>query len=459
MRECPRQCPARVLPKRCLNLSRGWISRVPFITALPQSLEYSKLLNNSAHLTRVILAFWVISFASQSFSSEKVIDIAVAAAPGSAEPNLTKGPEGTIVLSWLEPAGKKTRLQYSRLESGGWSEPRTVAESDSWFVNWADFPSVVPISDSLWAAHWLSKRKGGTYAYDVTISLSRDAGATWSASLSPHRDNTATEHGFVSLFPWQDGVGVVWLDGRNTSASGSNHDHDKSGGMTLRSAVITPQGRIKSEAEMDKLVCDCCQTGVAISSLGPVAVYRNRTESEIRDIYLARSVNNQWLEGKPVSEDQWEISGCPVNGPAVVASEETVAVAWFTMAGDTPRVRFAWSHDGGQSFEPAINIAEESPNGRVDLAILDDDSAIISWLDQSEDGKGLIRLRRVLPDNRLGAVKEIAQTVMGRPAGFPKMVQDGDSLLMAWTDTSAKKSRVKSARIKLVQTRDAGADW
>jgi hypothetical protein len=95
----------------------------------------------------------------------------------------------------------------------------------------------------------------------------------------------------------------------------------------------------------------------------------------------------------------------------------------------------------------------------VDLAIMDDDSAIISWLDQAEDGKGLIRLRRVLPDYRLGPVKEIAQTTMGRPAGFPQMVQDGDSLVMAWTDTSAEMSRVKSARIKLVQTQDAGADW
>lgn len=417
------------------------------------------MLNKSVYLIRGIYALLALLFASHSFSAEHVIDMAVAAGQDSAEPNLAKGPDGAIVLSWLEPVGEKTRLKYSRLDSGVWSEPGTVAESDSWFVNWADFPSVVPISGSLWAAHWLKKKKGGTYAYDVSISISNDAGTTWSDPITPHRDNTATEHGFVSLFHWQDGVGVVWLDGRNTTASGSDHDHGEAGGMTLRSAVISPQGRIHSEAEMDSLVCDCCQTGVAISTHGPVVVYRNRTESEIRDIYLARSVDNQWLAGSPVSDDQWEIAGCPVNGPAVMASGETVAVAWFTMAGDTPRVRFAWSHDGGQSFDPAINIAEESPTGRVDVAILDDGSAIISWLDQAEDGKGLIRLRNVLPDNRLGPVKEIAQTSMGRPAGFPQMVQDGDSLVMAWTDVSEAKTQVKSARIKLVQTPEAGADW
>ena len=195
--------------------------------------------------------------------SEPAIDalqsIASPAAPGSAEPHLARDHDGTVVLSWRVP--------------------HTVARGDNWFVNWADFPSVVPISKDLWAAHWLAKSAGGTYAYDVNMALSTDAGRSWGKPFSPHTDGTRTEHGFVSLFPWQAGVGALWLDGRNTQADqadGHSEDH-ASGGMTLRSAVITPDAAAPEGQLVDDLVCDCCQTDVALSTRGPVAVYRNRT--------------------------------------------------------------------------------------------------------------------------------------------------------------------------------------
>ena len=77
-----------------------------------------------------------------------------------------------------------------------------------------DFPSVVPVSESLWAAHWLVSQEAGGYAYDVNTAVSEDGGHTWSETFIPHSDNTATEHGFVTIFADQGDVGMVWLDGR-----------------------------------------------------------------------------------------------------------------------------------------------------------------------------------------------------------------------------------------------------
>jgi len=191
------------------------------------------------------------------------------AGPGSAEPHLAQGPGGTVVLSWLERESKDgpVALRYSSLTDGQWQTGTTITQGEHWFVNWADFPSVSPITSDLWAAHWLEKKPGGTYAYDVAISLSQDAGKSWSEPMTPHTDNTNTEHGFVSLFPWQDSVGALWLDGRDM----------ESGGMTLRAAVISPGLTITSDYLVDDLVCDCCQTDVALGPTGPIAVYRNRT--------------------------------------------------------------------------------------------------------------------------------------------------------------------------------------
>jgi len=382
-------------------------------------------------------------------------DLPVVSGSGSAEPNLSKGPGGTIVLSWLEPKGESTRLLYSQLGVDGWGEPHTVSEGDSWFVNWADFPSVLPVSETLWAAHWLRKRPGGSYAYDVALSLSSDGGETWGDAITPHRDNTATEHGFVSLFPSSDGVGLIWLDGRNTSEAGGDHEHSEehgSGGMTLRHALVSADGTISEEAELDDLVCDCCQTSVALAKEGPVVVYRNRTEEEIRDIYISRFINGKWQAGHPVNKDGWKISGCPVNGPAVAAQGDAVAVAWFTMAEDIPRVRFARSSDGGQTFTTAIDIDDVAPSGRVDLVLLENGNAAISWLDEGENGQGAIRVQLMHPNGSILAVHTIATTELNRPAGFPQLQSDGNSLIVAWTDSSEEASRVKSMRIRLAAT-------
>ena len=83
------------------------------------------------------------------------------AATGSAEPHLFVSAEGTVILSWQEPAGEETALRFATLDGEQWTSPGTVATGDHWFLNWADFPSVIAGADSLWAAHWLANRAGG----------------------------------------------------------------------------------------------------------------------------------------------------------------------------------------------------------------------------------------------------------------------------------------------------------
>jgi len=385
--------------------------------------------------------------------SEPAIDalqsIASPAAPGSAEPHLARDHDGTVVLSWLEPDGDNVALRYSTLDATGWRARHTVARGDNWFVNWADFPSVVPISKDLWAAHWLAKSAGGTYAYDVNMALSTDAGRSWGKPFSPHTDGTRTEHGFVSLFPWQSGVGALWLDGRNTQADQADrHSEDHaSGGMTLRSAVITPDAAAPEGQLVDDLVCDCCQTDVALSTRGPVAVYRNRTAEETRDIYVSRVIDGQWQTGQAVANDGWTISGCPVNGPAIAAAGDDVAVAWFTAANDIARVQMVRSIDGAESFSAPIEIDSEHPVGRVDIELLADGTAVVSWLRKGESQRGALSIRSVSTAGTVGPVHTIAELATARTSGFPQMIGESDGLVFAWTDTSEEDDVVHTARI------------
>ena len=364
----------------------------------------------------------------------------------SREPELNATHDGRIILSWVERIGDKLyALRTSTRDEKGWSEVRTVAEGENWFVNWADFPSVIALQDGSLAAHWLVKSGKGTYAYNVNLSRSNDGGKTWSVPLVPHRDNTETEHGFVSLMPLPDGrLGAVWLDGRNME--GMKHEDESApatASMTLRYAAIDRDGKLSDEAQLDERVCECCQTSAALTSEGAIAVYRDRSQSEVRDIYFVKQTNSSWGAPQPVHADKWEINGCPVNGPAVAADGRRVAVAWFTGANDTPHVELAFSDNAAATFADPIQIDDGEASGRVDVLLLPDGSALVCWLAGNAEG-GAIKVRHARSDGTLGPSAVIAKTDISRSSGFPRMARLGDEVHFAWTEFG-KPSRVRMA--------------
>lgn len=371
----------------------------------------------------------------------------------SAQPHLQSLPGGGTLLSWQEQTNSGTRLKSSIYSNNEWQAAQVVASGTDWFVNWADFPSVTPISDSVWAAHWLQKSGPGDYAYDVVIAFTEDAGVNWGKPIIPHNDGTETEHGFVSLFPMDNAIGAIWLDGREMAnaepAAGHNHGSQSEAGMTLRSATIQPDGSLSNQQQIDALVCECCQTDVAVSAAGPIAVYRNRSEQEVRDIYYSRLSNNQWSEGKAVAADHWVVPGCPVNGPAISAANELVAVAWYTEADQQPRVRLAISSDAGSSFSDPIDIDTGQPIGRVDVVALTDNRVFVSWIRRTKADRGEIVLQAVNNGKLQNSPTIIAKTDTSRPSGFPQMIQHAESLLFAWTEPASSGAKIRTRLIPL----------
>jgi hypothetical protein len=411
------------------------------------------------HRTLLILAAAVIHYGcgpEPETATETIDDsigdpIDVPAGPGSQSPNLAVGPGGRVVLSWLEPDEQEHKLQYSLLEDANWSTPVSVARGDNWFVNWADFPSVVPISESLWAAHWLVRQPAGGYAYDVFLSASSDGGSTWSDPVRPHDDGTPTEHGFVSLYPQSGGIGLVWLDGRNTAADAPP---DLSAyGMTLRSARYSGDLTISDEAVVDEFICDCCQTDVAVTGESYAAVYRDRTSDETRDIYVARYVGGKWQPGRAVAEDGWVIGGCPVNGPVIEAEGQRLAVAWFTAAQDESRVQLARSNDNGETFLAPVDVTDNETFGRVGLAMLDDGDAAVSWLCKQSDDRARVCVRLVTAANELGPVHVLSGDHQVSPLSVPQIARNRDDLLAAWTVRRADGTDIVSRRVPIESLR------
>jgi hypothetical protein len=354
----------------------------------------------------------------------------------SREPELSRTPDGRVLLSWVERIGEKGyALRFAMRDGANWSPVQTVSEGENWFVNWADFPSVIGLADGSLAAHWLVKSSSGTYAYDVNIARSKDGGKTWGKPIVPHTDNTQTEHGFVSMVPLPDGrVGAIWLDGRNLKGV---KDHEEgmplTVNMTLRYAAIDADGKLSDETQLDERVCECCQTSAAMTAAGPIAAYRDRSEKEVRDTFVVSNKNGNWSAPKLVFADNWEVNGCPVNGPAIAADGKRVAVAWYTEANNSPRVKVAFSNDAGATFGQAIEVDDGETRGRVDVLLLPDGSALVCWLSGSAEG-GAIKVRRITPDGSPGPAAVIAKTDISRSSGFPRMARLGEEVHFAWTE-------------------------
>jgi len=384
-----------------------------------------------------LLALVLVSLAAAP--APAVSDLNSLSAPESEGPNLATGPDGKVYLSWLEPAQPKGyALKFSVRGPQGWSAAKTIATGTNWFVSAVDFPSLAVMSDGTLAANWLVSAAGpDSEAYNINFSFSKDAGATWSKPIVPHRDVKKRQHGFLSIVPTKDAkLAAIWLDGRNMKS-------EEEGDMALMYTTIASNGTLGPEMQIDNRTCECCKSALTATPDGLIAVYRDRSPKEIRDISISRFVNGKWSAPEDLSKDGWEIDGCPINGPAVSSNGKYVAAAWFTAPADKAQVDLMMSSDGGKTFGKKIRVDAGNPAGRVEVLSLPSGDAIVSWIERTGQGSRL-HLRRFDMNGNGAAPIDVSRTVGVRSGGFPKMVLSGNDIIVAWSD-NADQSKVRSA--------------
>lgn len=398
---------------------------------------------------KLLLAASACSSPDQTKQAEPVFsELTSPAGPRSGEPFLAADSAGAVHMTWIERTGDSTHaVRYARLDGETWSPPSTVVERPDLFVNWADFPALIATPSGRLVVHWLQRSGSGRYAYDIRVAQSTDRGATWSEGAVLHTDRSTGEHGFVAMWLAPgDSVRAAWLDARHMS--GGHMAVGSGGAMSVQSVALAADGTRGLEQQLDLKACDCCQVAATGTASGPLVAYRDRTDDEIRDISVVRQVGGAWTEPVTVHNDGWRIDACPVNGPALDARGDTVAIAWFTGAQDTARVRVAFSVDGGASFAAPVRIDGGSPAGRVGIVLDEQGRAIVSWLEQVPPEDAEVRVRRVSRSGELSVPFTISRTSAARASGFPRIVRRGDTLIAAWT-IPGDSARVQVGRVSL----------
>lgn len=361
-------------------------------------------------------------------------------------PSLAVDPARGLVLTWQTRSEDVATLHYALLDAAGHEQRRgEIASGKNWFVNWADFPSLAVLDNSDWVTFWLQKSDSGAYAYDIHVLRSANGGGRWGKALLPHDDATATEHGFVALLPIAgDRVQIAWLDGRNGTTTAADHaaSHSEEGAMSLRGAVLEGSGRYREGQELDARTCSCCQTDAARVGDRQLLVYRDRSANEVRDISLVERVGaGAWSAPQTVHADQWQTAACPVNGPSIAANGGRAIIAWPTLAGGTPSVRYLLRQGDANGPMQTLELAA-AVLGRVDSSAAEGEGFAISWIGAGGDGPAL-KLAEIGGDGKLRRVRVVATVDGGRDIGFPRLVWYRGAHYLTWTESAgAGNSRV-----------------
>ena len=394
----------------------------------------------------LVLLFSVLIWGCTS-NPQTVKQFSNPASPNSVYPYLFSTGD-QLYMSWITNNQNQTHsLNYASYSNNKWTSTKTIATDSTWFINWADFPSIIADQNGPIAAHWLNKKPGGSYAYDVNISTADNSG-NWNKTLTPHNDDTPTEHGFASMVPWDDETFlVVWLDGRKTDGRSDEDYFNITFAMTLRGALINKEGDILRRFLIDDSVCDCCQTSLVKTTDGAVVAYRNRTDNEIRDIYTSRFDGEEWSSPNAVYDDGWKVGACPVNGPKLAARDSLITIAWHTGATNTPTSKYAYSIDSGNTFSKPITLNDRTSLGRVDAETYEGVS-YLSWMEKGKN-TALLKMATFDGDKQISQPKTVAKLNESRKTGFPQMERVNEILFFAWTKPDSTGTEIITQKILL----------
>lgn len=254
---------------------------------------------------------------------------------------LTHDNKGNPVLCWSEQDGKDSlyRLKYAiyNHQTRIFENQVTVPASSGISTSAESMGKVAFKADGTVIAVYAKRfpNEKNPYAGAIYYSASTDNGKTWTASQFLHSDTTHNYgHSFFDITTLKDGeLAAIWLDGRY--------------GKSIKGSALFFNKTIKGkgfgiDSCLEKGTCECCRTEILADKAGNIHLaYRNITlptglaDKQVRDMAYKVSADNgkSFSAVKAISNDNWEIEGCPHSGPSLAVTKDGVNAVWFTAGG------------------------------------------------------------------------------------------------------------------------------
>ena len=391
----------------------------------------------------------------QSTSPQTTLGVAGAV---NATPSLTIAGR-TVAAVWTATKDGATNVYLAMSNDAGatFSEPRRVNDQDGDASANNEQPPRVTLSGSgaprTVTVVWSKRNEGPqrTRRDVVRMARSTDGGRTFSPARFTHDSTLSGARGWESLAVGTDGqVHAVWLDGRDAEkkmaeAAHSGAAHKGQPPQDIYHSTIAPDGRV-IESVIATGVCFCCKTAVAIDGRGAVyAAWRHIFPGSMRDIAFAKSTDGGRHFGPlvRVSEDKWELNGCPEDGPTLAVDRSGVIhIAWATVVndGEPQKALFYATSRDGRTFSPRarIPVSGITTPGHPQLTLTSDGGAAIVW-DEVVEGLRRVSFTRI---SRAGVARPPQVLSADESALNPVIVRSDAGLLVAWTSRSASAKSI-----------------
>jgi Cu/Ag efflux protein CusF len=373
----------------------------------------------------------------------------------AAEPAAAPARDGTVYVAWVEHRGEEADVWLAHFDGEGKTlgPPARVnpkaGEASAWR---GDPPTLAVAPDGTIYVGWTARDEAGAHASTLYLSASRDGGRAFGPPSKVNDDAKPGVHGMHSLAVAGDGrVYLAWLDERDIvpkeadPSKAPSHMHTESNRTVYFASsadggrTFSPNRRVAGE------VCPCCKTSLAVGEDGRVyAAWRQVLPGNFRHIAVASSTDGGQTFSPPavVSDDRWELQGCPVSGPALSAGAAgSLRVLWYT-AGEAGKPGLYWSEtrDGGRAFSPRQALAETG--GRGTPVLLKDAGGGFTAMWEGSDGATPVTVMAGLSGD--GRPAEPSTLISG--GALPAAVEVGGRLFVAYIGGGADGHTVWLAR-------------
>jgi hypothetical protein len=359
-----------------------------------------------------------------------------------------------VALAWSarEASGKTDVYVATSMDAGRtYGEPVRVNEVPGTARVSGEMPPRVVFNGTAIDVLWTSRDATRT---TIRTARSTNGGSTFSPSRELQREDAPGDRGWPALSVDTSGrLHAIWLDHRGLAdPGGERHVHgaarsaaEKRDGVAMaqKSALFYWSGT--GEREIAKGVCYCCKTALVTGAGGAVfAAWRHVFAANIRDIAFAMSRDGGRTFAPPVrvSQDHWQLDGCPDDGPALAVDERGVVhAAWPTVVSqpEPHKAIFYASSRDGRTFTERVRVSTELHNAaHPQIAIAPRGGVFVVW-DEIVNGQRQLLVSR----GSEGHFRPAAPIGTSTPASYPAMTATSDSILVAATEGASSESVIR----------------